>query len=513
MNVQNIFVPNKIFFLGIITVILMNNSCTKLEENLNSELNEQQAQAYLSTHTDFDVLLETVYRDFDNTFCDYHNVFALQEVTTDEAIVPSRPSGWDDDGIWRALYTHTWDADHIKIVNTYTALNKGAFDATNILSFDPNPQVAAKARFLRAYFMYTLLDLYGKFPFRDPGTELSLLPKVYEGQDAINFIISEVEAVLNELPADAPDYEANKNAAYGLLARMYLNKGVYGNQSSPEFDQADMDKVITYANLVSGKSLNFYWNNFQPNNGEISTEIIFSDQSLGGTRNNGQQWIMYGTMLAEATLPQGGGWNGWATTPDFYNSFTDGDIRKSYDDSVVTKKGGFNMGFLVGQQFEPGGTDPIQDVIITIDITTMTGESNYSGVRVMKYAPDYDNASSQNDDWILIGYSDVLLMKAEALFRNGRADEALDIVNNLRSNRCASPGSLSPLTSLTESDLLAERGRELYWQDCRRTDLIRFGKFLDARLLKPLSDPKYLLFPLPRAAVLANENLIQNPGY
>jgi starch-binding outer membrane protein, SusD/RagB family len=86
-------------------------------------------------------------------------------------------------------------------------------------------------------------------------------------------------------------------------------------------------------------------------------------------------------------------------------------------------------------------------------------------------------------------------------------------VNNLRSNRSATPGSLSPLTSLTESDLLAERGRELYWQDHRRTDLIRFGKFLDARLLKPVSDPKCLLFPLPRAAVLANTNLKQNPGY
>ena len=513
MNSQIIFKPRKIYFVVFFATFLVIHSCTKLEENLNSELNEQQAQDYLSKHTDFDVLLETVYRDFDNTFCDYHNVFALQEVTTDEAIVPSRPSGWEDDGLWRKLYTHTWDADHIKIVDTYNALNKGAFDATNVLSFGPTTEVAAKARFLRAYFMYTILDLYGKFPFREPGTELSLLPIVYEGQDAINFIIGEVEAVLDDLPADAPDWEASKNAAYGLLARMYLNKGVYGNRTSPEFDQADMEKVINYADLITNKSLNFYWNNFQPNNGEISTEIIFSDQSLGGTRNNGQQWIMYGTMLAEATLPQGGGWNGWATTPDFYNSFTDDDIRKSYDDSVVLEKGGFNMGFIVGQQYEPGGTDPIQDVIVTVDITTMTGESNYSGVRVLKYAPDYDNPASQDNDWILIGYSDVLLMKAEALFRNGRTDEALDIINNLRSNRSTTPGSLSPLTSLTEAELLAERGRELYWQDCRRTDLIRFGKFLDARLLKPLSDSKYILFPIPRVAVLANENLKQNPGY
>lgn len=513
MNLRNIFSLKKIFFAGCVAVMLIGNSCTKLNENLYSELDAAKAQAYLKGNANFDVLLETVYRDFDNTFTDYSHVFALQEVTTDEAIIPSRPSGWDDDGIWRKLFTHTWDADHAYIGTTFNSLNKGVFDATNILTFDPNPPVAAQARFLRAYFMYTLLDLFGKFPYREAGSDLVLVPKVYEGQVAINFVISEVEAILNDLPANATDYEANKNAAYGLLARMYLNKGVYGNPASPKFDQADMDKVISNANLVSGKSLNFYWNNFQPNNGELSTELLFTDQGIGSVRGCGLEWTWYACMYPEANLPLGGGWDGWATTPDFYNSFTDGDIRKRYDDPVVKEKGGFNIGFLVGQQYRPGGTTPIPNVVITEGIAAMQSETNYSGVRVIKYIPDYVNTLNNDNDYILICYSDVLLMKAEALFRKGQAAEALTIVNQLRSSRSATPGSLAPLSSLTESDLLAERGRELYWQANRRTDLIRFGKFLDARLLKPLSDPKYLVFPIPRAAALANENLTQNAGY
>lgn len=513
MKIKHIFTLKKIFFAGCVGLLLISNSCTNLDENLYSELDEAKAKDFLKKNANFDVMLETVYRDFDNTFTVYHQVFGLQEVTTDEAIVPSRPSGWDDDGMWRNLFIHAWDSDHSLITIVFNSLNKGVFDATNILSFDPSPQVAAQARFLRAYFMYTLLDLFGKFPFRDPGADLVLVPKVYEGQEAIKFVISEVEAIINDLPANAADYEANRNAAYGLLARMYLNKGIYGNPASPKFDQADMDKVISNANLVTGKSLNFYWNNFQPNNGKLSTELIFTDQGIGLVRGNGLEWTWYATMYPEAKLPLGGGWDGWATTPDFYHSFTDGDIRKRYDDPVVKEKGGFNVGFLVGQQYAPGGITPLQGVVITEDITTMQGETNYSGVRPMKYIPDYVNLANNDNDWILIGYSDLLLMKAEALFRKGQTTEALAIVNDLRSNRSVTPGSLAPFTSLTEANLLAERGRELYWQSCRRTDLIRFGKFLTARLLKPTSDPKYLVFPIPRAAVLANENLKQNPGY
>jgi hypothetical protein len=61
--------------------------------------------------------------------------------------------------------------------------------------------------------------------------------------------------------------------------------------------------------------------------------------------------------------------------------------------------------------------------------------------------------------------------------------------------------------------LLAERGRELYWETGRRTDLIRFGMFLKIWQYKPTDDPKYLLFPVPSQALAANPNLVQNPGY
>ena len=61
--------------------------------------------------------------------------------------------------------------------------------------------------------------------------------------------------------------------------------------------------------------------------------------------------------------------------------------------------------------------------------------------------------------------------------------------------------------------LLAERGRELYWEVVRRTDLIRFGMFMKPWALKPASDATHLVFPIPSSALAANPNLKQNPGY
>ena len=61
--------------------------------------------------------------------------------------------------------------------------------------------------------------------------------------------------------------------------------------------------------------------------------------------------------------------------------------------------------------------------------------------------------------------------------------------------------------------LLAERARELYYEGWRRTDLIRFGKFLDAWSEKEASNPRYLWYPFPSGQIVANPDLKQNADY
>jgi len=112
-----------------------------------------------------------------------------------------------------------------------------------------------------------------------------------------------------------------------------------------------------------------------------------------------------------------------------------------------------------------------------------------------------------------------VLMVAEAKLRAASPDNAgaLTLVNNLRAARKAAP--LPSLTLVNTSNiydpnaLLTERGREMFWETVRRTDLIRFGVYLKPWQYKPTDDPKYLVFPVPSQALAANPNLKQNTGY
>jgi hypothetical protein len=483
-------------------------SCTDLEETLNSDLSGDKARKFLQENADLNALIETVYRDFDATFVQHVGAtFILNEVSSDEMIVPSRPSGWDNGGVYRQLHQHTWTPTHDIVNSVWTRLNKGVFDATNVLNFNPPDEIAAEARFLRAFFMYNILDLYDRVPYRQPGDNLLHAPVVLSGADATDFIIAELEEILPYLSESKPPYRASKNAARGLLVKLYLNRAVYLNRERPEFDNSDMEKVIQYADAITGKSLNFYWDSFGPNNNEISSELIFTIEGKGGVRSHSQWVIWHATFPSEMDLPNGGGWNGFATLAEFYSSFESNDIRRYYEHPHTMENAGYNVGFLVGQQYDVDG-NPIPNVNFRPEVPVIVGASLWDGVRPVKYVPDYDHPAAADNDFVLIRYADVLLMKAEALLRIGQSATALEIVNQIRNNR-----DVESFTELNLNNLLAERGRELYWEGHRRTDLIRFGKFLEPWHLKEASDPKYLLFPVPARDVLANPNLKQNPGF
>jgi len=98
-------------------------------------------------------------------------------------------------------------------------------------------------------------------------------------------------------------------------------------------------------------------------------------------------------------------------------------------------------------------------------------------------------------------------MKAEAVMRSG--GDATALINELRVLREA-----TPLGSVTEQDIIDERGRELYGELWRRNDLIRFGQFTAPWSYKEISgDDTKNLFPIPATAIISNPNLVQNPGY
>lgn len=503
--------------LFIIPTALSVLSCSKLDEDFRSSLTEDQAQNVLRQTTDVSVLLQAVYNGL-RPLQSHERVFALQEVASDEALVPTRGGDWDDNGIWRVLHSHSWNADHAFIGATFNELLQTVFVSTNVLTFNPSAQQAAEARFVRAFAMFNVLDLFGQVPFREPGENLLNPPKVLKGIEALNFIVSEVNAVRNQLP-DGPAYKANKDAARVLLMKLHLNKGTFVNRQQPSFDAADMNQVITLADQIISSNkyslANNVFDNYAPDNDVKSTENIFTNQNIGGVQG-GDLRSRFNMGAHYNQSP--GGWNGFATLADVYNKFEATDQRRGGAYPGMTDVGGMTTGFQVGQQFDKNGV-ALKDrkgnpLVFTPQVALVESGNDLEvkGIRVQRYVVDYKNGGGQgqaDNDFVFYRYADVLLMKAEALLRTGKPADALVIVNQLRTKRGA-----SSLGSVSLDQLLDERQRELYWDMVRRQDLIRFGKYLAPTALRTAaSDPKNLYFPIPNGALAVNPNLEQNPGY
>ena len=513
-------------------------SCTKLDQNLGSTLTNSQAANALGVNGT-QLLLQSAYNDVGGPFSDPGNILALEEVTADECVVPTRAGDWDDNGKWRALKQHTFKADGVDIIIAqFNSLNKLNFDATNVLAFNPTKAQAAEAKFLRALSLYQLLDLFGQFPFRNPGDNLLEAPKVYTGDAAVNFIITELTSIIPDLSPTNGISKANKDAANMLLMKLYLNRGAFNNRVTPTFADADMQQVITLGNAIinSGKYSYTpnYFDNFSANNSG-SKEGIFAYPNSSGvpTNNSGihnRWWATLHYNSYKPLAPQAG-WNGFSTVSDFYNSFgvattpTQTAVDTLLDKRIggrfyagCTDVSGIRPGLLIGQQYDQNGValkdrknNPLSFTpIFTPDLKEIGNNLEIVGIRVVKYVPDFSGGGKNYGggtagNWVMIfRYPDVVLMVAEAKMRASAPDNAgaLELVNGLRAARGAvpmvAPMALANSTNVSDpKTLLAERGRELYWELVRRTDLVRFGVFQKAWALKPASDAAHLVFPIP----------------
>src|SRR4030095_13858859 len=227
-------------------------SCTKLDEHLRSTLTSDQTSSALGA-AGTDLLLQTAYRDIGGPFLnDQGQVLSLQENSSDISLVPTRGGDWDDNGSWRIIHAHQFNADDANTLNAFNNLNKLNFDATNVLAFNPTPAQSAQARFLRALALYTLLDIFNQYPIRQPGENLLNAPEVKTGAPAVQFIIDELNAILPDLVAGgiANMALANQDAARFLLMKCYLNRGAFLNRAAPTFDDADMQQVVTLGNAI-----------------------------------------------------------------------------------------------------------------------------------------------------------------------------------------------------------------------------------------------------------------------
>jgi hypothetical protein len=500
------------------------SSCTKLEPELggNASIAPPKVDGAPTAPT-----ISSVYGQLNNLVGQY-GYQALQEHSTDELLGPTRGTDWDDFGTWRRLHLHTWAGDHNQINDVWNQIN-GALYQSTLAAELLSGTTQAEGKFLRSFFRFLACDLYGQVQERPATAPASSVPNVLTRSAAIDAIITELESAVAGLPSyNATNrHLATKEAAWTLLAKLYLNKAVYKQDPTKpagpySFNSADMNKVIQYCNNVAANTFlqidNNYWDNFLWTNNTASSENIFVRRNSDGIN------MVWATAMGTHYNQTPSGWNGFTTLSDFYDSFEDADVRKRANIPGFTDQVGTNAGFLIGQVKGPstgriGG--PIVDLkdrsnnplIFTRNVSIFfNGEA--SGIRTIKFplnpATINDGGWSSTNDFTFFRFSDVRLMKAEAILRGGTDSETpLSIINGIRSMRNA-----TALTSVNLTNLLAERGRELYLEGWRRNDMIRFGVFNKPVQERPMESDGYkVVFPIPNIALSSNPNLKQNFGY
>lgn len=323
----------------ILTSTLLLTGCTNLDEVVLDEVLGEE------TSNPAGALAAAYDRLGDGTFVDHGAVFALQEYTTDTAMLPTRGSDWGDGGKWREMHEFTWTPGNAIITSTWNNLTNGitrsltAIKSINASNIAQKELFLAEAKGLLAYYTYTTLDLFGQAPYRDPLIQDAPL-QILQANTEIDKLIIEVEALLPNLAAlgtqSTHSGRFTKEAAYGLLSTMYLNRSVfkdrYNATSNFNFNEpavsgtgTDMDKVIYYTSLLidSGKftlESNFF-KNFAINNSGGSEMIFAVVQKIDYIRNGSNSFAYVSMERGQKCSSANRGTNAACITPEFYASW------------------------------------------------------------------------------------------------------------------------------------------------------------------------------------------------
>lgn len=503
----------KILTLMLFSALIF-GSCTDLKETVYSDIPMDKF------FTSEDALLMNAGRAYTKLqpYPGEQMLWALVTISSDELVVPTLQDGsWWNGGRNDEMQNHavlptnkinrlSWEF----VFGGISACNEVLYETEmSPIEFDGKTKIVAEIKVLRALFYYWALDTWGDVPFATDFTDKTLPPKKSRAY-IYNFVEKEIKDNIEVLDATATvkNYgRVTQGMAYSLLAKLYLNSEVWtGTARWAEAEQM-CDKVIS---LGQYQINNKYFDNFAIHN-EGSKENIFV--------------IVYNSLLArgfywnELTLnPKSVAtfnlkdtpWDGYICPPDFFSRYADNDGRKK--------------SWLYGQQYDLSGKKLFKLVGAKKDTlwfvynpvfpeSKYTARNEWDGARCCKYAFQTDGLQygviDMENDFVLFRYGDIIMMKVEAMMRQGRTAEAAELADF---KKLRTRVGLTPYTSadLSLDELLIERGREFAWEGHRRQDLIRFGKWNDAWWAKPYITTQSV-FPIPQTAIDANPNLAGSP--
>ena len=212
--------------------LLSLNSCFDLTEEPFSEIIED---TYVPTEEDEVALLATAYSPL-RFIMDWYGYFDLQEEPGDVIVVPTRPTGWDDGGVYKKMHMHTWTNQQGQPQTTWSYCFQGISNANKILMRadegyvlpEHKESVVNEVRALRALWYSMLCDTHGNVPIQTSFSDE--VPKQSTRKEVFDFIVKELKEVIPGLSVTVDKSTYGRLTQWGarcLLARMYLNAEVY----------------------------------------------------------------------------------------------------------------------------------------------------------------------------------------------------------------------------------------------------------------------------------------------
>jgi hypothetical protein len=392
----------------------------------------------------------------------------------------------------------------------------------------------AEARVIRAWYYWMAMDVFGAVPFATENDKVGIeAPKQASSDKIYEYIVEELEDLASDssaLPAARSNYpRMDKGSALGLLARIYLNAETY--KGEPEWLKAKQTCERIYG--LGYTLCDNYAHLFRGDNGEnpdAINEFLFAipfdnknQQSYGGTT------LLTAGAIASTDITAAGsingnsaGWGGPRIDGDYVERFFNVENADFETGEYECEDNRGKMFYIKGRLGE--GKMPTNEEVYNFQYGWTCLKFNDVPADPVKASKYTDINTFSNIDLPVIRLGEIHLIYAEACVRLGEGSTAQSKMNELAVRTGVEAIELPQSWSNEARDMfVAERARELMWESCRRTDLIRYDLFCSAEYIWPFKGgesrvgsafPEYKkLFAIPSKQLEANPNLHNPEGY
>lgn len=470
--------------------------------------------------------------------------FILEEIPTDEATwIATNDAdygmlqyGIAQSGVKFVEGTYARFLINVTLCNDFIqTVQAGYFDIKDQAVQAEADEFIRQAKILRSLSYFYLIDCFGNIPYADENTPTGSVPAQLTRAEAYQNVVTTLEDVIAEYGSNAPKAKygfVGVDAALGLLTRYYLNAEVYSG--TPAWDKCFQTAQKLIARVGTGGFKNSglckaYHQNFAINNDQFvvggaggNSEIVLA---IMQDYNKLLSWAN-GTFMIACWLGDNGTFDGWKNMFNVTDGWKCATIREEwvrdnvdFDSHWQTPDKRMSMWLTENHGYSIANTALDQDHY---------GKNGFLPMKFTNWVID-DNgnieqaaspvAANQNGiDFPVIRLAEVYLSAAEAaLHGGGDKAKALDYVNLIRERAGVTPWTNADFTL---ENLQKERARELYTENCRRTDLIRYGKWCSGYNWSWKNNVRYgadfpstyNLYPLP-SSIVAQTGYKQNPGY